>query len=154
MNLRHTVAFALVGWYLMVPPTQEMVDSACQWKQMTYLGKAKGLLRGGGDWNVIQCDRESLDLDLSAPLSRWETSGAFKTLAECQTTQSQPLTDSERAAVEAQAKSTFDNDQAVRPTEATLLPDDFVDHFVLTRQTARQFSQCVATDDPRLFKEN
>jgi hypothetical protein len=150
---RHTIALALVGWYLMVPPTQEAVDSACQWKQMTYLGKAKGLLRGGGNWNVVQCDRESLELDDSAPLSRWDTGGAFKTREECQTRQSQPPTGSEADAAEAQAKSTLDNDQKLRPEAATLLPDDFVEHFVRTRQSAIQLSQCIATNDPRL-KEN
>jgi hypothetical protein len=147
---RHTIALALVGWYLMVPPTQEAVDSACQWKQMTYLGKAKGLLRGGGNWNVVQCDRESLDLDDSAPLSRWDNVAVFKTRAECQTRQSQPPTGSEADAAEAQAKSTLDNDQKLRPEAATLLPDDFVEHFVQTRQSAIQLSQCIATDDPRL----
>jgi hypothetical protein len=153
MNRRHVAALALVGWYLMMPPTQEAVDSACQWKQMTYLGKAKGLLRGGGNWNVVQCDRESLDLDDSAPLSRWDNVAVFKTRAECQTRQSQPPTGSEADAAEAQAKSTLDNDQKLRPEAATLLPDDFVEHFVRTRQSAIQLSQCIATDDPRL-KEN
>jgi hypothetical protein len=150
MNPRHAAALALVGWYLMLPPSQEAVDSACQWKQMTYLGKAKGLLRGGGKWNFVQCDRESLDLDDSVPLSRWETGGVFKTRAECETRQSQPPTESEGAAAEAQAKSTLDNDQKLRPDAATLLPDDFVEHFVQTRQTAIQLSQCISSDDPRL----
>jgi hypothetical protein len=149
-RFRHAAALALVGWYLMVPPIQEAVDSACQWKQMTYLGRAKGLLRGGGDWNVIQCDIESLDLDDLAPLSRWQVAGTFDTKTECQTKQSQPLTASEITALEAQAQSTLDNDQTARPKEAALLPDYFVGHFVRTRQTAIQLSQCIATDDPRL----
>ena len=89
-------------------------------------------------------------MDDSAPLSRWETSSVFKTRAECQARQSQPPIGSEADAAETQAKSTLDNDQKLRPEAATLLPDDFVEHFVRTRQSAIQLSQCIAADDPRL----
>ncbi len=90
MKPRHAVVLTLVGWYLMLPPTQEMLDSACQWKHPTITGVARALVRGG-DENIVQCDLESLQLDTSAPLSTWDTGGTFESLAECQADQKKPF---------------------------------------------------------------
>jgi hypothetical protein len=149
MKLHHAAALALVGWYLMLPPTQEMLDSACQFKHPTITGEARALVRGG-DENIVQCDLESLQLDASAPLSNWDTGGTFESLAECQADQKRPLTEREKTAFEFPAHLMFDDDRNLRPKASTRLPNDFVKLFVEARQSARDVSRCVATNDPRL----
>jgi hypothetical protein len=152
MKPRLAAALTLVGWYLMLPPTQEMLDSACQWKHPTLTGEAKALVRGGGDENIVQCHLESLQLDMSAPLSKWDTAiaGTFETLAECQAEQKKPLTESEKKGLEFPALLDFGDDIKLRPKAATRLPKDFVNLYVQTRKSAIELSRCIATDDPRL----
>ena len=153
MRPRHAAALALVGWYLMLPPTQEMVDSACEWHHPTVSGWIKALIRGGGfesDWNVVQCDLESLQLDTSAPLSEWDSGGAFETLAECQAAQQRPFTDAEKASVASVAQLAFDESRANRGEAGRRLPDDFVKLSLTSREAALLNSGCIASDDPRL----
>jgi|SRR5271163_2259562 len=150
MNPRHAVALALVGWYLMLPPTNEMLDSACRWKHSSFTGEAGAPVGGESDSKIVQCDLESLQLDTSAELSRWETSGVFETLADCQADQKKPLTESDNFALAFPAHRAFDDDQKLLPKAAARLPDDFVKLFVRTRHSAIQLSRCIATDDPHL----
>jgi hypothetical protein len=150
MKPRHAVALALAGWYLILPPTQEMTDPACNWHHSTFIGGITALLRGGSDWNIVICDRESLLLDTSAPLSEWDSGGAFETLAECQAEQQKPLSASEKARVASAEGLAFDDDRKLRPEAAHLLPDDFVKLALESRETALMASRCIASDDPRL----
>ena len=46
MKPRHAAALVLVGWYLMLPATQEMLDPACQSRQASLMGTLKQLTRG------------------------------------------------------------------------------------------------------------
>jgi hypothetical protein len=61
MNLRHVVAFALVGWYLIVPPTR--VDRE---------GFPEALP-----------DKSGFFYDTDAPLSKWFNEGNFDSVAAC-----------------------------------------------------------------------
>jgi hypothetical protein len=150
MTVRHAAALALVGWYLMVPPTQEMTDPACNWHNSTFIGGITAVLRGGSDWNIVICDREALLLDTFAPLSEWDSGSAFETLAECQAEQQKPLSASEKARVASAARLAFDSDRKLRPEAASALPNDFVKLALESRETALMASQCIASDDPRL----
>jgi hypothetical protein len=89
MKQRHAVAFALVGWYLMVPPSE--------------------------DANHI---------DPSVPLPKWVVLRAFDTAAACDEAQDQ---------------------LRYRVSRLNLqIP------VALAASEAAEFSQCVASDDPRL----
>jgi hypothetical protein len=143
MKLRHAIALALAGWYLMLPPTQEMLDSACQ---------AGNVTQGLRDASIVQCDLESLQLDTSAPLSKWESGGVFDTLAECHAEQVQPIADEEKKDWEGEPRLAFDDDLKNRAEAARLLPNDFIQLAVKTRALAIKLSQCVASNDPRRAK--
>ncbi len=57
MTLRHAVALALVGWYLMVPPHTRSHDMP------------QGI--------------DDLDVKIKAPFSQWETLGNYDSAREC-----------------------------------------------------------------------
>jgi len=58
MNLRHTAALALLGWYLLTPPIASV----------------------GSKWNSAT---KEYDPYTSAPLSQWQTVLTFDTAEEC-----------------------------------------------------------------------
>jgi hypothetical protein len=118
----------------MFPPTQEMIDSACQWGHESVSGTVKSLIRGGHTANVVQYDRESLYLDTSAPLSEWGRSNqAFDTAAECNAEREKPVTESEKLLWRSAAHLQFDDDQRQDPRA---LPPNFVEWSVATQEEA------------------
>jgi len=150
MNPRHAAALALVGWYLMLPPTQEMLDPACPSRQASLMGTLKQLTRGT-DANIIRCDVESLWLDTRVPLSKWDQAReSFETLSACQAAKEKPLSEQERRSAESVARLVMEDDRQARPEAAKALPKDFIEQAVRSRQTALDFSLCIASDDPRL----
>jgi len=150
MNPRHAAALALVGWYLMLPPTQEMFDPACPSRQASLMGTLKQLTRGT-DANIIQCDVESLWLDTRVSLSKWDQAREpFETLSACQAAKEKPLSEQERRSAESVARLVMEDDRQARPEAAKALPKDFIERAVSSRQTAIDFSLCIASDDPRL----
>jgi hypothetical protein len=77
MNLRHAVALALAGWYLMIPPVvpypgQEMKD-------------AETLMKSGA-WLT----------DVQAPLSRWQVSESYDQASDCEELKDKMIVDSKR----------------------------------------------------------
>jgi hypothetical protein len=152
MKRYHAAALTLVGWYLMFPPTQEMLDSACEAPHRGILGDLKALSRGSPGDNAVTCDLESLQLDERAPISKWESGRAFETLADCEAERNKPATDHEKRSWEYFAGVVLEDDRKIQPTPARALPNDFVKMYMQTRQTARQLSRCIASDDPRLAK--
>src|SRR5258708_33495468 len=103
MKPRHAAAFVLVGWYLMLPPTQEILDPACASRQASLMGTLKQLTRGT-DANIIQCDVESLWLDTQVSLSKWDQAREpFETLSACQAAKEKPLSEQERHSAESVA---------------------------------------------------
>jgi hypothetical protein len=66
MNLRHTAALALVGWYLMIPPSIEP-DLSSDAKVQANLNNPP-----------------AFEFDDKAPLSRWEIDKSFDRDDDCQ----------------------------------------------------------------------
>ena len=80
MNLRHTAALALIGWYLIAPPTQEALDSSCSIPR----GIVYNLIvsRESDSDRIERCDREGIMLVPDATYSQWFQEGEFETLAD------------------------------------------------------------------------
>lgn len=82
MRFRHAAALPLVGWYLLVPPSQAKSMWVCgdsfsaqiwnSWVRMHY-GKTSDV-----------CDRYSLITDQEAPLAQWWVLQPFEGLKECE----------------------------------------------------------------------
>ncbi len=73
---RHAGALALVGWYLMVPPTVE--ETSCTGITATI---DRWFDRTAHD---RYCEEMSKIVAFQAPLNRWHDYKAFETLAECE----------------------------------------------------------------------
>jgi hypothetical protein len=76
MNLHHAAALALVGWYLMVPPT--LAETSCS-----------GILSTLDRWmdqdaHDKACDEKSKIVNFRAPISEWHKFMPFEALAECE----------------------------------------------------------------------
>jgi hypothetical protein len=99
MNPRHAAALALVGWYLMVPP-----------------------MTGSADRDRVV--RHPI-VEMTAPLSEWETEGSYDSAKEC------------RGAIQ-------DNLQFIAHRHFETVDEQNA------ANTQSQLGQCVATDDPRL----
>jgi len=137
MTLRHAVSFALVGWYLMLPPSQEALDASCS-NHMGILDSLIYSLKMESDSDRIKrCDREAIQLVLDAPFSQWYQTDEFETLAECRAQQQQPPTEQEKSRMKSlsglTAGSGISEDDLIR-----FLKQDIM------------LSKCLASDDPRL----
>src|ERR1039458_3172917 len=99
MNLRHAAALTLIGWYLMVPPTQEALDSSCSGHPTSSVSAflLSLLSRETEEQHLNRCDHEGLLSIPEAPLSKWSQGGEFETLAECRIEQQKPFTEKEKA---------------------------------------------------------
>jgi hypothetical protein len=78
MNLRHAAGLALVGWYLMIPPSVAKDSWICGDSISAVFARNEfGWGKG--------CDVMALTADYDAPLSIWQQSGEpFERLAECE----------------------------------------------------------------------
>jgi len=141
MNPRHAVALALVGWYLMVPPTQEQLDSTCR-SGPSVMDHVTALI-GRDDAHKVharRCDQEGIEVALDAPLSAWDQSGEFETLKECKVEQQKPMTEQDRMQT-ALALSVM--------RESGVTKDALMSSLNLARASAK----CIASDDPRLTEK-
>src|SRR5215471_19156461 len=94
MNLQHAAALAIVGWYLMVPPTQKDLDDSCgaHPETATAMDYASWLLaKASGDnatpletFSKRRCETESTQIRSDASLSHWLHLNAFESLNQCQ----------------------------------------------------------------------
>jgi hypothetical protein len=139
VNLRHAAALAIVGWYLMVPPTQEALDSSCSNSSSVFDSVIAFLSRESDDARIKRCDREGIVLVTDAALSRWFQEGEFETLAACRAEQQKPLTEREKAA--AAFTSGFTHGSGVSKED-----------LIRSQEQGLTLSKCVASDDPRLAK--
>src|SRR5258708_9872142 len=145
MKPRHAAALVVVGWYLMLPPTQEMLDPACASRQASLMGTLKQLTRGT-DANIIQCDVESLWLDTRVSLSKWDQAREpFETLSACQAAKEKPLSEQERRSAESVARSVMEDDRQARPEAAKALPKTFIEHTFPSPQPTLPFSLYIPT---------
>lgn len=79
MNLRHGAALALVGWYMMVPPTLGDSSWACGRGLIADLYQS---FYGRSDPKACEMVFDTPVLD--APLSQWEKVAPFETLSDCE----------------------------------------------------------------------
>ena len=74
MTRRHAAALGLVGWYLMMPPTQEQLDSTCRSGSSPSVMDHVAALVDRDDADSLharRCDQERIEVVLNALLSAW-----------------------------------------------------------------------------------
>jgi len=146
MKPLHAAALALVGWYLMIPPSAGNLDGACNGK--SFFWNVVGTLSTQDRLNseTAMCNRESRRLVASAPLSKWKRVGFDETLAECQARyeEHQKAPSNGRVMAKLELK---DEGQASPSDEELKSRADSLTRF-LKAQTAAE--KCVASADPRL----
>jgi len=103
MSIHHAAALALVGWYLMTPPFVSV----------------------GPNLHDASLDRSIPDSE--APLSKWQWSGSFDSVASCQHEQEKQITEAQKREL---ALPVAERDREVE-----------IDFWL---------GECIATDDPRL----
>jgi hypothetical protein len=153
MNLRHTAALALVGWYLMLPPNACEESSTCNGKSIFW--NAVASLRGQSDswavWRNSLQDRVAID----APLSEWHQLSEFETLKECHAeavwNSATPIdTDQEKRNLEdvKRARLELKDEGHEKPsTEEVGVRAAMIRGFLNAQAGA---ARCIASDDPRL----
>jgi hypothetical protein len=144
MNPRHAAALALVGWYLMVPPTGEHFDPVCSGGFSISDSVLSFVLREGKNDRFKWCYNQATVVGLrrEAPLSEWYQEDEFETLAECRGKQ-------EDLGKFPNKLTKYDVVISVigSETDSSMLSD----HDLRQIQTqAALASRCVASDDPRL----
>jgi len=80
MKPRHAAALALVGWYLMAPPSVAETSWVCaggltDWIMGAWIGDTK---------HRDDCAKLEGIADPHAPLSKWFRLGAFDTIVQCE----------------------------------------------------------------------
>ena len=154
-SLRHAAALALVGWYLMVPPTLSDSDSTCAsngWFSASDLIWALVARRWPAEVNSTRCDELEHQVDLDTPLSHWQEFGEFETLEACQAGLEKDRNDAwtqvesfrNLARVELNSEGQFDP-----PEEDLKLRTETIRRRFIA-QAAK--NRCIASDDPRLEK--
>jgi hypothetical protein len=166
--LSHAAALALVGWYLMIPPTQKDLDDTCGAhspsgltlapvntlpETATTMDYASWLLaKASGDqetrletFSKRRCDTEATEIQPDASLSHWLQLSAFESVSQCQASLSSlaahrggPTEEERKTMVE--AMTSVWGKQASQMADATLK----------ARTDQERSATCIATDDPRL----
>ncbi len=80
MNLRHTAALTLMGWYLMMPPNLAKTSWSCS-------GGLKGRIADawiGSNKGMDNCTEWSKIANFDTPFSQWSRIGAFDTYGHCE----------------------------------------------------------------------
>jgi len=146
MKPRHAAALALVGWYLMMPPSASDLDSACNGKSIFWnvVGSLSTQQRLYSE--AAMCNRESHKLAADASLSKWKRVGFDETLAQCRAR----YEENQKAPPNGQvmAKLELKDEGKENPSDEELKSRaDSLTRF-LQAQTAAE--KCVASDDPHL----
>jgi hypothetical protein len=137
MNFRHAAALALVGWYLMAPPTQEALDSSCSNPHGIFYYLTTLVSRESDGDRISRCDHEGIMLVPDANYSQWFQEGEFETLADCRTEQQKPPTEQEKA---------LTNLASGLAASSGISKDDLA----RSQRQSLALSKYIASDDPRL----
>jgi len=167
-TISHAAALALIGWYLMVPPTQKDLDESCgahgsnestlapvktHPETATAMDYASWLLaRASGDhetgletFSERRCHTEGTEIQPDASLSEWLQLNEFESLRQCQAGlssvgahRSGPTKEQRKTMAEAMASVW--GKEASRMADATLK----------ARTDQERSATCIATNDPRL----
>ena len=92
MKPRHAAALALVGWYLMVPPSMSETNWVCS---ASLVASVSHELFGTGNEKV--CAEQAKIADMNAPLSEWHEASPFETLSLVKKGRRDSLTRRDRA---------------------------------------------------------
>jgi len=166
--ISHAAALALVGWYLMIPPTQKDLDDSCGAHSpsgrtlarvntlpetattMDYVSWV--LAKASGDqetrlemFSKRRCDTEATEIQPDASLSHWLQLSSFESLSQCQASLSSLAAD-RGGPTQEQRKTMAENMTSVWGKQASQIADA-----ILKARTDQELSAtCIATDDPRL----
>jgi hypothetical protein len=130
MNLRHTAALALVGWYLMTPPT---LDPRTQ--------------------------TSGLFVDPSAPLPKWDVTATYESKAECEQghrerfsrVKAREQSDAAEADSVAREGAELKQQKPYDSEKANALLIRAMAGMLKVQANQREIlSKCIASDDPRL----
>ena len=140
---RHAAALALVGWYLMTPPTTEGLNPVCSGVPSIYNSVAAFIFGKSNADQIKACYGQATFMGLrrKAPLSEWYQEDEFETLADCRKEQSN-LNKQPNGLV----KYNVEIHLAGSTTGSRLLEHDLRE----VQAQAALDSRCVASDDPRL----
>ena len=95
MKIRHAAALALVGWYLMLAPTQADLDKSCRsdsiftvsdafWGLVAHWAcKKDDCAKNPREVHSIRCNLLGNEVATDAPLGLWQRIDEFETLAPC-----------------------------------------------------------------------
>jgi len=169
MKCRHAAGFALLGWYLMIPPTQRDLDDSCgahnlsgstlapvksrSLEKATVMDYASWLLaRASGDHvtgletlSKRRCDTEATQVQPDASLSQWLQQNEFESLSQCQASLSS-LT-AHQGGPSREQRETMAADMApVWGKQASQMADARLK----ARSDQELSATCIATDDLRL----
>jgi hypothetical protein len=133
MNLPHAAAFALVGWYLLVPPALDLRNPSTQ--------------------------TPGLFVDPSAPLLKWDTLATYESKAECERghrerfsrVKATEQSDSAEADSIAKEGAELNQQKPLDSEKANALLVRSIAAMVKIQSNQKVIlSECIATDDPRL----
>ena len=138
MTLRHAAALASVGWYLMIPPTQEQLDSTCRGGP-SVMDRVAALI---GRDDQTKCTRGVVIKRGSRLPSMHRCQSGIRAansraLNECKVEQQKPMTEQDKMKT-ALALSVM--------RESGVTKDALMSSLNLARASAK----CIASDDPRL----
>ncbi len=154
MKSRHAAALALVGWYLMLPPMADDLDSSC----FATASVPDTLWElSPTEVNRIRCHREGHEVQYDAPLSKWAqlSVSSFETLKACQAEyekyekyQAPAPVDNQEEQSRFMAKLEFDDEAKSNPSEEELQLRAKTIRVAIHQRIGD--AKCIETDDPRL----
>jgi hypothetical protein len=125
MNLRHAAALALVGWYVIFPPSRAEIDPLCSSPSLSDVQKKL-------------CVSEDGQLVLDAPLSEWKAGSVWRSLAECEAERKRP-DDSEAISLLNRVWETLSKETGISR-----------DALEAAYHRSNDASKCIITSDPRV----
>ncbi len=152
VKLRHTVALALVGWYLMMPPSIAFHDSTCPggtgWP--TLYDAFFGILKGESPrrFNVLRCNSEQYEFpSAEPPLSDWIQIDSFETLDACKDAREKEIVANHEDRNIAELDLTSERN-GLRPSKTEV--DERTESIARFKSVQASSSLCVSSGDPRL----
>ena len=146
MNYRHAAALALMGWYLIIPPSAADLDNACNGKSILWSVVGSFSTQARLNSAAAACHEKSHRLAAEAtPLSKWKLV-SFETLEECQARREQDQKTPPDGRVT--AKIEFQDEGNDSPSDDEVRSrTDSLNRFLKAQMAAEK---CVAANDPGL----
>jgi hypothetical protein len=153
VKLAETIALALAGWYLMMPPNACDLSSACNRSSVVWNMVSE--LRSRSPHNVYSeaawRNRLNQQLVADAPLNEWHQLDEFETLLECRGERNENMRNfptTEQQAIGALVQWELNDEGDPHPSADKVRKRADQENF--SRRTQVEAEKCVASDDPRL----